>query len=171
MGIAHDFFFFPPPINLGCIVTNLLIPKSFEVSALHNLQVASLPTIGFTSLFFSWYASSQWWRFLYLVVPFPSLPSLWPASLNPKPFWAFCLPGLLVLAQLVSFFLPFLGAFFFIQFGRVSSHFSSQLISAKQIHFVYDHYAGWWPPWTSTHVGDFTSFLIYFFIYLVSLFR
>jgi hypothetical protein len=54
----------------------------------------------FTSPFFSWYASSNWWRFRYLVVPTCGLP-----------LWAVCLRVLWSL-PLVSISLPFLGAFF-----------------------------------------------------------
>ncbi len=91
-----------------------------------------LHLVGFTFPFFSWYASSNWWRFPYRVVPLPqvsvpsdSLTSLWPISFGLYACLDFgaCPKFLfLSLAWVVSFyfFSPFFWCFLFIKFHRVS---------------------------------------------------
>jgi hypothetical protein len=90
--------------SIGFIV---IFRKTISISNLHNHKI---PKIRSTSPFFTWYASCDWWRFWYLVVP---LPPCVVAGL----FWAIFLPGLWSL-PFVSFSLPFLGCFLFMKFGR-----------------------------------------------------
>ncbi len=68
--------------------------------------------MGLTSPFFSWYASNDWWRFLYLVVPLPPcgtslLGCLFASNFGPFP-----------LSLFLSFFF---GCFLFVKFCEASS--------------------------------------------------
>ncbi len=73
---------------------NLIKCIKLSLACDHNNLIASP--------FLSGYASSNWWRFLYLVVPYLLVAHL---------YWAVCLPGLWSL-PLFFFSLPFLCAFF-----------------------------------------------------------
>jgi hypothetical protein len=74
--------------------------------------------VGFTFPFCSWYASSNCWRFQYLVVPLP------PYGLPLSGFmlaWILVLVPCLFFSTLLGCFSAFLGCFLFIKFEWVSS--------------------------------------------------
>ncbi len=82
-----------------------------------------LHLVGFTFPFFSWYASSNWWRFQYLVVPLP------PCGL---PLLGCMVAWTLVLVR-SFFFFPLLGCFLFTFSGPVLVAFFFLFIKLERV--------------------------------------